>query len=122
MRALEHRFDVRSRRHSRRVGTVPYTVTDDPDTILYRSEVARWMETHWTGSRKCPVCENDRWEAEPRLFMLPRTPPYVGAFRPLFLIRCVVCSYVVMISASSAGIGMEPSLPDDLSELDEEGE
>ncbi|MDA8357465.1 MAG: hypothetical protein M0Z95_14495 [Actinomycetota bacterium] len=93
-------------------------ITEEPDTLLHRAEVKRWVDAYWK-QRNCPVCESDDWVAEPRMFMLLRPAPYVGRFRPVFLIRCSECSYVVTVSASTAGIALEPSVPDDLSELEE---
>lgn len=96
---------------------MPYSISDEPDTLLYREQVKQWMEDHWgERSHPCPVCEQDDWEAEARTFFIPRLPPYVGLFRSAFPIRCKVCSYMHWVNAKSAGV-LEAGFPDDLSGL-----
>lgn len=96
---------------------MPYSVSDDPDTLLYREDVKRWMERHW-GERDhpCPVCASDDWEAEGRIFFIPRLPPYVGVYRAAFPVRCNACSYILWVNAKSAGV--DSGFPDDLSSLE----
>ena len=89
---------------------------EDPDTLIHREDVTKWMEDHWQHG-PCPVCQSDTWEAEARLFAMPRLPPFVGVFRAVFPVRCKTCSYMVLINAKSAGISLEAVFPDDLSGL-----
>jgi hypothetical protein len=94
---------------------VPYTVADEPDTLLYRDEVKHWMEEHWHHG-PCPVCSADEWEAEGRVFVMPRLAPYLGLIRPVFPIRCITCGYMVLINAKAAGV-LDRAFPNDLSGL-----
>jgi hypothetical protein len=103
----------------RNLGAVPWTLDDDPDTLIYREEVQRWMDVHWgTRPHPCPVCNSDDWEAEGRLFAWPRIPPYTQLFRPVFRVRCKACSYMIAVNAATAGISFDAVFPDDLSGLD----
>lgn len=96
-----------------------YSVSEDPDTLLYREQVKNWMARHWAaGPHPCPVCTSDDWEAEGRTFFIPRLPPYIGVHRTAFPVRCKVCSYMLWVNAKGAGI-LEYGFPDDLTGLDE---
>lgn len=92
-----------------------WSVSTEPDTLLYREEVQRWMEANWRHG-PCPVCGSDLWEAEGRVFAMPRLAPFVGLLRPVFPIRCQTCAYTILVNAKAAGVS-DPVFPNDLSGL-----
>jgi hypothetical protein len=54
--------------------TMSWKMIDTPDTLPFAEQVRLWMETHWRHG-PCPVCGDDNWNANPKIFLVPHAMP-----------------------------------------------
>ncbi len=96
-----------------------WRVEDAPDTLPYAQQVQAWMERFWRDP-DCPLCGQNDWRAEGRLFLLSRMMPgedeqgrpglgmVQGVGRTVFPIVCMNCGHSHLVGAQIAGIHESP--------------
>jgi predicted nucleic-acid-binding Zn-ribbon protein len=78
------------------------------DHITVRDKVLKWIDSKWTKSRNCPICDNSNWTINPsaisvslenkdRKFNLSQVVPY-------YVVSCENCGYTQFFNAIQMGI------------------
>lgn len=103
-----------------------WRLADEPDTLPYAQQIGAWMERFWREDTACPVCRDNDWRAEGRMFILTRVMPgdepgegpklMLGVGRQVFPVVCLGCGHTLLIGSQIAGISESP-IPGDLSGL-----
>jgi len=80
------------------------TITAKLDT----EKASAWLEKHWKGDRRCPVCANNTWGVSDDIVeMRPfRGGSLVagGVIYPLFTVTCETCGFTQLFNAVLAGL------------------
>ena len=71
--------------------------------------LVRWIEKHWKGEGRCPVCaENDRWQPGDHVVELRRFRPGATTpgrpVQPLVTVTCMNCGNTLFFSAVVLGL------------------
>ena len=71
--------------------------------------LVRWIEKHWKGEGRCPVCaENDRWQPGDHVVELRRYRPGAATpgapVQPLVSVTCMNCGHTLIFSAVVLGL------------------
>ena len=71
--------------------------------------LVRWIEKHWKGEGRCPVCaENDRWQPGDHVVELRRFRPGATTpgrpVQPLVSVTCMNCGHTLFFSAVVLGL------------------
>lgn len=73
-----------------------------------REKVSAWIDEHWKGQRKCPICENSRWsigEVVGEVQQMHVNRRLLGeSLYPLVVVTCAVCGYTLMFNAVVIGL------------------
>src|SRR5258706_13184110 len=74
--------------------------------------LVRWIEKHWKGEGRCPVCaENDRWQPGDHVVELRRFRPGATTpgrpVQPLVSVTCMNCGHTLFFSAVVLGLVAE---------------
>lgn len=57
------------------------------------------MQAHWTGSKRCPICESNKW-ATSSIVALPLAHAVTtGGYAPFFPVTCQVCGHAYWFNA-----------------------
>jgi len=79
-----------------------------------RREVGQWLETHWTGSHKCPICQSSKWALMNKVWELRE---YQGGslviggqpILPVVAMMCNVCGHTILFNAIAVGAVDRPT-------------
>lgn len=71
------------------------------------------INTYWTGSRACPICESQDWVVMNKIWQLLEFRGgginLAGPTQPLISVMCNVCGYTLMFNAIAVGAVKQPS-------------
>ena len=74
----------------------------DPDQAI------AWLDQHWKGTHKCPICTNDNWTVSDDLVEvgLFKGGALVvgGALFPFMVVTCNTCGHTLLFNAIKAGL------------------
>ncbi len=81
---------------------------DDKLAPELQDKVKEWIDGHWTGSRKCPICGTSNWNLNPYLASILTVTPErtlnFGRHYPTIVVLCDNCSFVRLFNSKKMGI------------------
>jgi hypothetical protein len=79
-----------------------------------KRKVGQWLETHWTGSHRCPICQGSNWTLMDKAWELREFQG--GSFviggqpiLPVVALMCNVCGYTILFNAIAVGAVERPA-------------
>jgi len=69
-----------------------------------------WLDQHWKGAQKCPICTNAKWNVSDELVVVSfytGRPVVVGGEQellPFMLVSCDTCGHALLFDAIKAGL------------------
>lgn len=93
-------------------GTNDMDLTDEQKKILEPS-LDKWFKE----GPKCPICQNERWEANNKIFEIPEflenpRKQMRKAVFPVIILTCSICGYCIILSAMHIGLLSQNSSED----------
>lgn len=70
-------------------------------------KLAAWLEQHWKGEKRCPICQSNNWsisESALELREWKRNSFQVPSYRVVAMLQCLVCGNVIFINPFIAGL------------------
>jgi len=79
-----------------------------------REKVRRWLDTHWTGSHNCPICQSTNWALMGKAWELREFQGgdfVIGGqpILPVVALMCNVCGYTIFFNAIAVGAVDRPT-------------
>jgi predicted nucleic-acid-binding Zn-ribbon protein len=80
-----------------------------PQEAEQRERALAWLDIHWKGSRKCPICASNSWGIGGIAELLPFFPNTQNltipiGVQPMFTVTCKTCGYTFMMNALISGV------------------
>jgi hypothetical protein len=72
-----------------------------------KEKVAKWINTYWTGPKKCPICQDQKWVLLDNVWELRKyqdgTLVVGGPVLPVVVMMCNVCGHSILFNAIAIG-------------------
>jgi hypothetical protein len=79
-------------------------------TKIDPEKLAAWLEQHWKGEKRCPICKSNDWSISERPLELREWTSHSlqkPSFQIVAVLQCLVCGNTIFINPFVANLFME---------------